>query len=204
MAYFEYYHRFRDTYKSLDEYVALVKENLLDDTQFSDAELKLSFWLMVGNFWMAPIAFTDEDLFKLDHAQKVSIHLPRLINQMNTMDDIGELSDFNLTNAVSRLINRVSAGEVESTQLAKRNDTPKLGNNVDLLTDTYISESNRVSGDGTSSETEDLTHTETRDDTSFKKLLSKLSAVDYTFVETYINKFKDEFIKIKIGGEFFQ
>jgi hypothetical protein len=204
MFHVEYYFRFRDAFPDFDTYVDEIKRHILDDTQFTNDELKLSYWLMVANYWMSPVAYYDDDLFKLNHAYKVSIHLPKLLNQMETMKDIEELADFNLTNEVVRILDRVKETGVESTQLAKRNDTPKQGNNEDLLTDKYLSQSERVSGEGSTNEDEDVEETTKNDDTELKQLMTKLSIIDYSFVESYVEQFRRDFLQIKIGGEFYQ
>lgn len=197
------FQRFCDTFPDLATYILKIKENLHDDQQFTDEQIELSYYLL-HRYWLSPYAYGDEDMFVMDHAQDVMIHLPTLINKLDAMHNINESTNFNLTNDEITSGNRNTLQEAENDRLHKFNNTPKLGQNVDLISDTFLTSSDRDKLNSSGEIDETINQTVTRTDTPYKQLLEKLKVVDYRFIENYINAFKNEFMQTTIGSVFYQ
>lgn len=197
------FQRFKDTFPDFETYKTRVKENLFDDTQFTDGELELSYYLL-QRYWLSSYAYADEDIFVLEHAQKVMFNLPKLLSQMDAMDTIRTSNDFNLTNQEVTTGTRNTVQEAENDRLHKFNNTPKLGQNVDLISDTFLTSSDRDKLNSSGEIDETANQTVTRTDTPYKQLLEKMKAVDYSFIETYIKAFRDQFMTTTIGSVFYQ
>ena len=197
------FQRFKDTFPDFETYKTRVKENLFDDTQFTDGELELSYYLL-QRYWLSSYAYADEDIFVLEHAQKVMFNLPKLLSQMDAMDTIRTSNDFNLTNQEVTTGTRNTVQEAENDRLHKFNNTPKLGQNVDLISDEFLTSSDRDNADSNSTLDETVNNTKTMTDTPYKQLLEKLKTVDYTFIQSYIEKFRQQFMQTTIGSPFYQ